>query len=167
MFLDRANNEFFRPRGLFCLVMTWNPESDQSTDTIDITGAISSRVAAQSNTNRAHRLTDQFSSSNGNTSGDIEFPQVAPLVFPALDELADQTGEEATTKKEKLKKAKNFVSEYFDRRAVAKYVSLLLLQPRPSPLSYFLTRLFAGWRKPRQRSSQASGAKADIYVALC
>jgi hypothetical protein len=117
--------------------MTWNPESDQRTDTIDITGTISSRVAAQSSSSRTHRITDQFSSSNGNTYGDIQFPQVAPLVFPVLDELADQTGEEAATKMEKLKKAKNFASEYFDRRAVAKYVSLFLLQLRPSRLSYF------------------------------
>lgn len=123
-FLDRANNEFFRPRGLFCLVMTWNSESDQRTDTIDITSTISNRVALQSSSSKTQKIKDQFSSSNGNTFGDIEFPEVAPLVFPALDKLADETGEEAATKKEKLKKAKNFASEYFDRRAVAKYVSI-------------------------------------------
>jgi hypothetical protein len=105
--------------------MTWNAESDQRTDTIDITGTISNKVASQSNASKTQRIRNQFSSSNGNTYGDIEFPEVAPLVFPALDKLADETGTEAAGKREKLKKAKNFASEYFDRRAVAKYVSAL------------------------------------------
>lgn len=120
--MDRANTEFFRPRGLYCLVMTWNPESDRRSDTIDITSTISSRVTAESSISRTQKLKDQFSTSNGNTYGDVVFPEAAPLVFPALDDLADQTGEDAATKMQKLKKAKNFTSEYFDRRAVAKYV---------------------------------------------
>ena len=104
--------------------MTWNPESGQRTDTIDITSTISNRIHLQSSSTRTQIIKHQFSYSNGNTYGDIEFPEVAPLVFPALDQLADQKGEEATTKMEKLKKAKNFASEYFDRRAVAKYVRI-------------------------------------------
>lgn len=104
--------------------MTWNAESNQRADTVDITSTISNRVALQSSSSRTQRIADQFSSSNGNTYGDIQFPEVAPLIFPALDELADQTSEEAATKREKLKLAKNFTSEYFDRRAVAKYVSI-------------------------------------------
>lgn len=118
--------------------MTWNAESDQRTDTIDITGTISNRVASQSNASKTRRIRDQFSSSNGNTYGDIEFPEVAPLVFPALDKLADETGKEAAGKREKLKKAKNFASEYFDRRAVAKYVSIF---PASNSITY-LTLLF-------------------------
>jgi len=120
--------------------MTWNPESDQRADTIDITSTISSRVTAQSSTSRMQKIKGQFSTSNGNTYGDVEFPEVAPLVFPALDDLADQTGEDAATKMQKLKKAKNFTSEYFDRRAVAKYVCY------PSTLALlaclFLTHFF-------------------------
>jgi hypothetical protein len=104
--------------------MTWNPESEERTDVIDITGTISNRVALQSSSSTTQKIRDQFSYSNGNTYGDIEFPEVAPLIFPALDNLADQTSEEAATKREKLKKVKNFASEYFDRRAVAKYVSI-------------------------------------------
>jgi hypothetical protein len=101
--------------------MTWNPESDQRTDTIDITSSILSKTTSSSSTTQ--KLKSKLKSSDGNTYGDLEFPEVAPLIFPALDELADQTGEEAATKREKLKRAKNFTSEYFDRRAVAKYVS--------------------------------------------
>lgn len=106
--------------------MTWNAESNKHSDIIDITSIISDRVALQTNASRTQRIKDKLSSSNGNTYGDIEFPEVAPLVFPALDKLADLTSEDPAGKREKLKKAKNFASEYFDRRAVAKYVSTFL-----------------------------------------
>jgi hypothetical protein len=107
--------------------MTWNPESSQRFDTVDLTSIISSRVNTQSNPSRVQNFTGQFSSSNGNTYGDVVFPQVAPLVFPALDHLADGADEDAKTKMEKLKRAKNFASEYFDRRAVAKYVRFIFI----------------------------------------
>jgi hypothetical protein len=117
--------------------MTWNPESDGRTDTIDITSRISAKV---SNSSTTQRLKNQFQSSDGDTYGNLAFPEVAPLVFPALDELADATTEEAARKRDKLKRAKNFVSEYFDRRAVAKYVSSLL----PLSLLLFFFCLTAG-----------------------
>jgi hypothetical protein len=120
-FLQRANDEFFKPRGLFALVMTWNPESSQTSDTIDITSTISAKLSS-SGGSKMQNLAQNLRHSDGNTYGDLQFPEVAPLVFPALDELADADGAEAVGKREKLKAAKNFASEYFDRRAVAKYV---------------------------------------------
>ena len=122
--------------------MTWNADSAQNIDMVDVTSTISNRVNMQSNTSKSKKIRDQFSSSHGNTYGDIEFPEVAPLVFPALDMLADDSGNEAKTKKEKLKKAKNFASEYFDRRAVAKYVNILKSQ-------YFSTNLIYLCRQGR------------------
>jgi hypothetical protein len=44
--------EFFQPRGLFCLVMTWKPESPALYEEIDLTSTISSNV---SNTNPSMR----------------------------------------------------------------------------------------------------------------
>ena len=81
---------------------------------------ISNKIYLQSSSSRTRIIQDQFSYSNGNTYADIDFPEVAPLFFPALDQLADQTDEEAATKWGNPKKAKNFASEYFDRRPVAK-----------------------------------------------
>lgn len=65
----------------------------------------------------------KFQTSSGNTYGDFSFPEAAPLIFPELETLAVQTGEEAVRKRDKLKRAKNFTSDYMDRRARAKYVS--------------------------------------------
>jgi hypothetical protein len=65
-----------------------------------------------------------FRASDGHTYGDYVFPEAAPLVFPALDELAAGTSAETVKKKNNLAASSKFVMNYFDRRATAEYVSL-------------------------------------------
>lgn len=124
-FLDTINDQFFRPRGLFCLVMTWNPESDATETAVDLSSTISATIQQRSTPSSGmSKLKNNLKRSDGNTYGELDFPEVAPLIFPALDELQETTSEEATGKREKLKRTKKFVSEYWDRRAQAEYVSL-------------------------------------------
>jgi hypothetical protein len=52
-----------------------------------------------------------FECSSGATL--FEWPQIAPLVFPALDELASE-------KQAAVKRSGKFVAEYMDKRARAK-----------------------------------------------
>jgi hypothetical protein len=73
----------------------------------------------------------------GKTNG-VAFTETAPLVFPALDTLAGTIVREAKTKREKLKHAANFTSEYFERRAQAKYVCGLYSSLSPSFSSFSL-----------------------------
>jgi hypothetical protein len=120
-FLNQINNEFFRPRGLYCLIMTWNPESSETHTSVNITSTISSSLNT-TGSGLGQKLKNNLRVSSGNTYGDLEFPETAPLIFPGLDSLAAQTGEEAVRKRDKLKKGQNFVEEYWDRRAQAKYV---------------------------------------------
>ena len=68
------------------------------------------------------KIKHNLQSSSGKTYGELDFPETAPLVFPALDKLAEQKGEEAGKKREKMKKGKNFIDEYYDRRAQASFV---------------------------------------------
>lgn len=110
------NDEFFCPRGLYCLVLTWNPESSATHSDFDLTSTISSTL-------KPTRVIGKFKTSDGNSYGDFDFPEAAPLIFPGLDNLAVQTGEEAEKTRTKLKAAKNFASDYLDRRSRAKYVS--------------------------------------------
>lgn len=77
-------------------------------------------IASRSAT--APGLTSKFRSSDGNTYGEWQFPETAPLIFPALDKLASQTGEEAEKKQGKMAQAKGFVGDYWDKRATAEYV---------------------------------------------
>lgn len=119
------NDEFFRPRGLYCLVMTWNPDNHEDCKTINLNSTISSALESQKS--GVKRTMNKLKTSNANTYGDFEFPETAPLVFPALDDLSSHTGEEEMKKRQKLKKAGGFVSDYMDRRARAAYVSRLYI----------------------------------------
>lgn len=113
------NKEFFQPRGLFCLVMTWNPELPNAPSTaIDLDSLISQ--ATGSDFGKMGRLQHRFKSSDGKTYGNI-FPEVAPLIFPGIDQLASGPDSEKVSK---MKKKGKFVSGYMDKRAQAKFVSI-------------------------------------------
>lgn len=120
-FLDRLNNEFFKPRGLYCLIMTYKPESSDTHASVDITQAISSSEnPASSGMKQAFK---NMRLSAGKTYGELEMPEAAPLIFPALDQLAASTTEESVKKQSKMKSSKKFVADYFDRRAQAQYAA--------------------------------------------
>ncbi|CAG7920335.1 unnamed protein product [Penicillium olsonii] len=111
------NKELFQPRGLFCLVMTWNSElADQPSTTLDLTSMVFKSSDAGSD--MLSRLRHKFKSSDGKTYGNI-FPEVAPLIFPGLDELASD--QDAAKKISKTKKKMEFVNGYFDKRAQAQF----------------------------------------------
>ncbi|KAL7274224.1 hypothetical protein RUND412_002880 [Rhizina undulata] len=133
-FLDQINEGFYRPRGLYCMVLTWNPESDDMEVGVNINETIHSNLAPPAGI--AQKTKHSLRPSMGKTNG-VAFTETAPLVFPALDTLAGNNSQEAKTQKEKLKNAANFTSEYFDRRAQAKYAgqnpdSHLVVGPKPT-----------------------------------
>ncbi|KAF7596539.1 hypothetical protein BBP40_001413 [Aspergillus hancockii] len=43
-YFDKINEGFFRPRGLYCLVMTWNPESSSTMTSFDLNSAIATSM---------------------------------------------------------------------------------------------------------------------------
>ena len=98
--------------------MTWNPNTNQRIQQVDITSSIASRNDAGPGLGLS-----SFRSSDGNTYGEWEFPETAPLVFPALDQLAAQTGAEGEKKQGEIAKKMKFAAEYWDKRATAQYVS--------------------------------------------
>lgn len=113
------NNEFFKPRGLYCLIMTYKPEASATHASVDITQVISTySIPAASGMKEGLK---NLRMSSGKTHGELEMPEAAPLIFPALDALADSTSPEGVQKQNKLKSRQKFVADYFDRRAQAKY----------------------------------------------
>lgn len=113
------NTELFQPRGLFCLVMTWNSELiDQPATTVDLNSMVFK--SCDTGSDMLSRLRHTFKSSDGKTYGNI-FPEVAPLIFPGLDELA--ADQDAVKKISKTKKKMEFVNGYWDKRAQAQFVS--------------------------------------------
>lgn len=121
--LDKLNNEFFRPRGLYCLVMTWDSSATNSrTTNVDLNTVI------QKTENTAGKMSHKLKASSGTTS-EFEFMQTAELVFPGLDYLASVPKEESQGLKNKMKRGKLFVDDYMDRKAQAKFVPFLLSIP--------------------------------------
>ncbi|KAH8690787.1 hypothetical protein BGW36DRAFT_432572 [Talaromyces proteolyticus] len=114
--LDRLNEEFFRPRGLFCLVMTWDATSFNARTNVDINTTIQNTMDSQG------RLSHKFQSSNAITNG-MESMQTAELIFPGLDFLATTTKDEQKGFKKKMQRGKLFVDDYMDRRAQAKFLA--------------------------------------------
>jgi hypothetical protein len=53
----------------------------------------------------------------------MSFPATAPLIFPALDDIASSTSQDSVTVREKLKQKGKFVAEYWDKRARAEYAA--------------------------------------------
>ena len=98
--------------------MTWNPNTNQRIQQVDITSSIASRSDAGPGLSLS-----SFRSSDGKTYGEWEFPETAPLIFPALDQLAAQTSAEGEKKQGEIAKKMKVAAEYWDKRATAQYVS--------------------------------------------
>lgn len=118
-FLDRVNESFFAPRGLVALVMTWKPSQKDNMFT-RAEFDMQSSITTAADGSKSRRM---FESSSGATS--FEWPETAPLVFPALDELADAEDNDDGAAKDKkqsaIKRSGKFVGEYMDKRARAKW----------------------------------------------
>ncbi|KAL5001373.1 hypothetical protein BDV10DRAFT_192289 [Aspergillus recurvatus] len=131
-YFDKVNEEIFRPRGLYCLVMTWEPKSDAMFKKFDLNTAISTAVD-QGGPGIFNKLKHKLKSSHGKTQNELPFPESAPLIFPDLDAVAASGSE---TKIKDLKK-RDFLADYFDRRGQAKFTmenptSALNMTPKPT-----------------------------------
>ena len=115
------NNEFFKPRGLYCLIVTYKPESTSAHESLDISKAISNYATPAEGKMKAFGQSMRLSS--GKTYGEMELPEAAPLIFPALDRVAEDNSAEGVKKQNKLKSKQKFVADYFDRRAQAQYAA--------------------------------------------
>ena len=115
------NNEFFKPHGLYCLIVTYKPESTTAHETLDINKAISNYMIPTEGKMKAFGQSMRLSS--GKTYGEMELPEAAPLIFPALDRVEEDNSTEGINKQNKLKSKKKFVSDYFDRRAQTRYAA--------------------------------------------
>ncbi|OJJ31289.1 hypothetical protein ASPWEDRAFT_72249, partial [Aspergillus wentii DTO 134E9] len=122
-FIDAINRDFFRPRGLFCLLMTWNPEIDDPFVQVDIKNTISKAMTGGGS--GLGKIKHKLKAANADSYGNQMFPEVAPLVFPVVDRLAtdEETKKKNKTFKETAKRRKEFAANYFDKRAQAKFIA--------------------------------------------
>ncbi|KAI8964465.1 hypothetical protein F5Y11DRAFT_315769 [Daldinia sp. FL1419] len=113
-FLVKMNDELFRPRGLYCFIMAYNPESKNTLIQQDINAGSSSQANARS----------EFRSNDGIT-GPIEFPASAELVFPDLEDSSsddDDDDDKGSSSKSGFSKTFEAFNERRDLKAQRKYL---------------------------------------------
>lgn len=100
------NVKFFRPHGLYALIMCYKPSEAniQPSDSVD--AAIAKRIGGQG---------EKLSRKSGTTRSELAMPDAAPLVFPQLDAIPEDKKPNA------VKRAGAFLSDYYDRRSQATF----------------------------------------------
>ncbi|KIW19491.1 hypothetical protein PV08_00063 [Exophiala spinifera] len=119
-FLDRINDEFFRPRGLFCLLMCYNPIALEKKDAPEEIDAVSKAISPSlkpSFGGRARRnLRDPVAAT---VEGEENLPaNTAPLVYLEKTESEDPHSDANSREKQNIGDRLN---KYFDKRAQARY----------------------------------------------
>jgi hypothetical protein len=114
-YLDKMNDEFFKPRGLYCLVISYKPDQKaELIEDINVETNIAQQVDQRNDPERS-KWKNLIHSSSGTTTHDSQIPESAPLVFPELDNMNESQKQNA------IKQFGSFASDYFDRRAQAKF----------------------------------------------
>lgn len=110
------NEQYFKPQGLFALVMAYEPDSKAPAATVDFSSTITKTAAPSQNTFKT--VFKSFGRKTGTTRGEAQMPIAAPLVYPALDNATEQQ------KKNAFKRGHAWAVEYMDRRAQATFACL-------------------------------------------
>jgi hypothetical protein len=130
-FLDAMNEQLFRPRGLFAMVVAYKPDAKKAVEMgeYDPTSSISRFTESSGSAwrDKARKLRTD----SGKNFGELDIGEAAPLVYPSIEEA--KIGE---TEKQKgaWKNFEQFMGDYGDRRAQAAYVS-----PSSPPLPSFIS----------------------------
>jgi len=129
-YLDQINETMFKPRGLYCMIMTFKPDSpydpvlgvDVRSSDMALAKSLSIPESEWKQKLKNIRLT------SGVSRGEVSLPESAPLIYPALDAAAVAAtkgeGELPEKKQNALKSSASFVSAYLDRRAQASYAGM-------------------------------------------
>ncbi|OCK75812.1 hypothetical protein K432DRAFT_385922 [Lepidopterella palustris CBS 459.81] len=114
-FLDRMNEELFKPHGLYALLMTYDPKSAADGEIFDMDSNIATSIAKRDVLPRSKM--QKFHAASGKTMGEAQLPEAAQLIFPALD---------TATEEQKLNAFKSttaFIKDYGDRKAQAQFAA--------------------------------------------
>ena len=182
-FLTQANKEFFIPKGLYAMIVTYktggSEQPEVSVERIDlgatavakyggdvradVTGTESGDSEKPDMLGDVKEKMKQFRVASGETHGEAEMPVTcAPLIFPALDAAAAASpaaeGEGnsegiGSNIKAKSKSASKFVNDYYDRRAQASYVCTCQTACFPLTFSHIA---FPHWRRLLEVSDEMS-----------
>ena len=111
-YLDRMNETYFRPRGLYAMIMTYNPSHGEvGEEVVDL----ETRAAAAAKDSTRDTLSGKFETSSAKTL-ESQIPEVCSLIFPEGDDNDDIETSGFT-------KGLEFAKDYYDRRSQASYAA--------------------------------------------
>lgn len=116
------NNELFRPRGLYCLVVAHSNRAEERVTQESIAASVGSRIGSKPDT-MGDRFKTTFRNSDGKY-GPVEFPVSAELVFPGLDAAATGANDQSSPKSGFSRVLEKY-GAHRDRKRTAKWVSLV------------------------------------------
>jgi len=130
-FLDEMNDKLFKPRGLYAIVMSFKPDASRPVSAGEFDPNSIIAKYSESSSSKFKDTTKKLRVTSGKTYGEMELGEVAPLIFPALEDAAANTADQS-----KLKKAQKFLADYGDKRAQLSYKhqygdSKLAVSPEP------------------------------------
>lgn len=111
-YLDVMNQQFFTPRGLYCMVIKYEPSSSDIVQNVDLDRNISQSIGGRQDQSKWRSI---FKNSSMKIENDLEIPAIAPLVFPGLDDLSEKSTSSS------LKHFGHVIQDYQNRRAAAKF----------------------------------------------
>ncbi|MCJ1393149.1 hypothetical protein MMC18_006021 [Xylographa bjoerkii] len=155
-YLDKANARLFAPRGLFAMVMTFKP--DQQSQILSVDRSSSSSQAMQGSPFSPLGNRENLQNARNTTYGEFQLPPSAPLIFlESQPSSSDQP-------KNSLVRIGDFVADYNDRRAQARYAqanpdSALSVGPAPTFASRFGDPNYVSSRSQSKSDKKALKAK--------
>lgn len=129
-YLDKLNEEYFKPRGLYALVVKYKPKKQSSNpfstssnpndadqqpiELVDINQNIAEAIEKRES-DEGKFWKGLMKGAASKTTHEEEIPEFAPLVFPYLDAMSE------AEKKSSIQQKGAFLADYFDRRAQANF----------------------------------------------
>ena len=135
-FLDKMNEELFKPAGLYAMIIRYKSDSELAasansplarfgftSETVDLNTTKTIAKCADKTYDGSQSMSSRMQNLRvaSGTASAMSMPEAAPLVFPEIDDSLAQEGPQ--TFKHKAKDFKKFLAGYMDRRAQMKYVS--------------------------------------------
>ncbi|KAJ9607996.1 hypothetical protein H2200_008075 [Cladophialophora chaetospira] len=146
-YLDNMNEQIFKPRGLYTAIMSFEPDSMQSGEVVDV----NTNVVKSFGSRIGNHYSERLRTSSGTTHGEFELPAAAPLVFPDLSELPEH---QRTNRMNKS----GFFDDYLDRRAQAKFSN----QNPDSKLAVPRPKFASSWSDPTAGVFQATSLREMV-----
>ncbi|KAF2027192.1 hypothetical protein EK21DRAFT_18480, partial [Setomelanomma holmii] len=130
-FLDQVNKDVFMPLGLYAMVLMYKDEPSKSGETEFGMEDFNMDTAKQASkwglpgevpqSSRA-KIFRPIRLTSGRTTADNQPLEIAPLIYPGLEDMIERPNVKRNESfKDRLLRNKDFVGDYFDRRARANY----------------------------------------------